>query len=168
MRRMRRILLVLLAAGLLAACGGNGGNGNGTSDSSDQAQSGDGDMSMPSASSPAAGAADRTIQVTADDQLRFEPASLSVKQGETVAFTVTNSGKLAHEYVLGDQAFQDRHHEEMAGQTMPMHDDADGIGLPVGATKTLTYTFEHPGTLYFACHVTGHYEAGMKGTITVT
>jgi hypothetical protein len=35
----------------------------------------------------------------------------------------------------------------MAGQTMPMADDADGIGLPAGATKTLTYTFNQAGTL---------------------
>jgi len=56
----------------------------------------------------------------------------------------------------------------MAGQTTPMHDDADGVSLPAGATKTLTYTFQHPGTLSYACHVAGHYEAGMKGTIIVT
>lgn len=51
--------------------------------------------------------------------------------------------------------------------TMPMGDDADGIGLPAGATKTLTYTFGQPGTLLYGCHVSGHYQAGMKGTITV-
>jgi hypothetical protein len=34
-------------------------------------------------------------------------------------------------------------------------------------TKTLTYTFSGPGPFGFACHVAGHFEAGMQGTITV-
>jgi uncharacterized cupredoxin-like copper-binding protein len=34
-------------------------------------------------------------------------------------------------------------------------------------TKSLTYTFDGPGAYAFACHVDGHYEAGMRGTITV-
>jgi uncharacterized cupredoxin-like copper-binding protein len=110
---------------------------------------------------------DRTVKLTATDQLRFLRARITVKAGQAVAFTVTNTGKLAHEFVIGDQAFQNRHDKEMAGMTMPMADDADGIGLPAGATKTLVYTFHQPGTLYFACHMPGHYKAGMKGMITV-
>jgi uncharacterized cupredoxin-like copper-binding protein len=155
---MRRILPMLAAAGLLAACGGNGGD--------DQASMDHGAMSsttQPTQSSPAS----RVIKLTVNDRLRFDPASLSVRSGETVALTVTNTGKMAHEFVIGDQAFQDRHEREMAGQTMPMGDDADGIGLPAGATKTLTYTFRQAGTLQYGCHVAGHYRAGMKGKVTV-
>jgi uncharacterized cupredoxin-like copper-binding protein len=122
---------------------------------------------MSQGAQPTAGAATRTIKLTANDRLRFQPASLSVRRGETAAFTVTNTGKVAHEFVIGDQAFQDRHEKEMAGKTMPMVDDADGIGLPAGATKSLTYTFRQAGTLWYACHVAGHYPAGMKGRITV-
>jgi len=159
---MRRILLALAAAALLAACGGDNGG--------DQAAETSMDMDngpMSSATQSPAGEATRTVKVTASDKLRFQPASLSVKQGETVAFTVTNTGKLVHEFVIGDQAFQDEHEMEMAGRTMPMGDDADGIGLPAGATKTLTYTFGQTGTLQFACHTAGHYKAGMKGMIMV-
>ncbi|MGH2349717.1 MAG: hypothetical protein ACRDFT_09665 [bacterium] len=42
--------------------------------------------------------------------------------------------------------------------------------LPPGATKTLEYTFTKPapaGQLEFACHVEGHYEAGMHEPIVV-
>jgi uncharacterized cupredoxin-like copper-binding protein len=35
------------------------------------------------------------------------------------------------------------------------------------ATRSLTYTFNGPGPFAFACHVPGHYEAGMAGTIAV-
>ena len=30
-----------------------------------------------------------------------------------------------------------------------------------------TFTFEEPGTYEFACHLPGHYQYGMKGTIEV-
>jgi uncharacterized cupredoxin-like copper-binding protein len=54
--------------------------------------------------------------------------------------------------------------QQMGG--MPMGDDADGVTVAPGQTKTLIYTFHEGGTLLFACHVSGHYRAGMKGTIT--
>lgn len=159
---MRRILLTLAAAALLAACGGD--NDNGQAQGATQTSMAHGAMS--STTRPA-GKATRTVKVSANDQLRFQPASVSVMQGETVAFTVTNTGKLPHEFVIGDQAFQAEHEKEMAGQEMPMADEANGIGLPAGVTKTLTYTFTQPGTLLFACHTAGHYQSGMEGTITV-
>ena len=34
-------------------------------------------------------------------------------------------------------------------------------------TKSVTYTFDGSGPYAFACHEPGHYEAGMKGTITI-
>jgi uncharacterized cupredoxin-like copper-binding protein len=160
---MRRILLALAAAALLAACGGD--NDNGQAQGASETTMDHGAMSSTTA---AAGQASRTVKVTANDQLRFQPTSVTVRQGETIAFTVTNTGKVAHEFVIGDQAFQDEHEKEMAGRTMPMGDDADGIGLPAGATKTLTYTFKQAGTLLYACHTAGHYQSGMKGTITVS
>lgn len=35
------------------------------------------------------------------------------------------------------------------------------------ATKSLSYTFDGLGPFAFACHAPGHFEAGMKGTITI-
>lgn len=95
---MRRTLLALAAAALLAACGGNGGSDQ----ASGATQTSMAHGAMSSTTQPPAAA--RTVRVTANDRLRFRPAALSVKAGETVAFTVTNSGKLAHEFVVGDQA----------------------------------------------------------------
>ena len=40
--------------------------------------------------------------------------------------------------------------------------------VPAGATVRLVMSFDQPGALEFACHVPGHYPAGMRGTITVT
>jgi uncharacterized cupredoxin-like copper-binding protein len=50
---------------------------------------------------------------------------------------------------------------------------ADRAGTPeieaIGMmeTKALTYTFDGSGPYAYACHVAGHYEAGMRGTIVV-
>jgi uncharacterized cupredoxin-like copper-binding protein len=43
--------------------------------------------------------------------------------------------------------------------------------LPPGAVITVDYTFTEPmtaGDLEFACHLSGHYAAGMKTPISVT
>jgi len=34
-------------------------------------------------------------------------------------------------------------------------------------TRSLAYTFDERGPYAFACHATGHFEAGMAGTITI-
>jgi len=47
------------------------------------------------------------------------------------------------------------------------NDTAYAVQIPAGQTATLVYTFSKPGTLIYGCHVSGHYAAGMRGTITV-
>jgi uncharacterized cupredoxin-like copper-binding protein len=42
-----------------------------------------------------------TIAVDMTDAMRFIPASITVKKGETIRFVVKNSGRLKHEMVLG-------------------------------------------------------------------
>ncbi len=106
------------------------------------------------------------------DQLRFQPSSLTVRAGETVEFSVHNSGTLDHEFVLGDQAMQDRHEQEMRGQSAPSgmqmgHENA--VDVPAGQTKTLRFRFPtSPGSSLYGCHVNGHYPAGMHGSIAIT
>jgi uncharacterized cupredoxin-like copper-binding protein len=72
----------------------------------------------------------------------------------THTFEVVNDGVAPHEFALG--AVGDHHSH--VGQTEWL----DG-----GATERLTVDLE-PGTYEVGCHVPGHYEAGMKTTITVT
>ena len=47
--------------------------------------------------------ATRTVQVDMADSMRFTPANISVKQGETVRFVIKNSGQVKHELVLGTE-----------------------------------------------------------------
>jgi uncharacterized cupredoxin-like copper-binding protein len=124
-------------------------------------------MAMPaSASIPLA---DRSIAIETTDALRFDPSAITVRQGETIAFTITNSGTVEHEFVIGDAAVQAEHEAEMASGEMDDMADGEGnaVSIPAGKTATLIYTFDEPGTLLYGCHVAGHYAAGMEGTITV-
>jgi plastocyanin len=47
------------------------------------------------------------------DTMRFRPAQLRVRQGETVRFVIANKGKLMHEMVLGTEAELREHAELM-------------------------------------------------------
>jgi uncharacterized cupredoxin-like copper-binding protein len=48
------------------------------------------------------------------------------------------------------------------------HDHANSVSVEPGQTQTLELTFARAGTLEVGCHVPGHWDAGMRGTITVT
>ena len=112
--------------------------------------------------------ADRTVKITALDTMRFVPATVRVRPGETVRFVVTNEGKLVHEFILGDRREQAEHEREMqrmGGMAMP--DEANGVTLQPGQTKTLIWTFGKAGVVEYACHQPGHYAAGMVGKILV-
>ena len=152
--RLYQLPLIAAIAVLLAAC--SGGSTSTTAPSAVTA-------------SPVAGSSATAVEVTVKltDALKMEPASISVKAGVPVRFVVTNSGAIDHEFFLGDEAAQAGHGNEMSG--MPgMSDDPAGIGLKAGETKTLEYTFAKAGSYLAGCHVSGHYEAGMMATITVT
>lgn len=108
--------------------------------------------------------ADREIEVTTSDALSFEPDSIPVKQGEVVTFVITNEGEAVHEFVLGDEAYQQAHEDDMHSGM----DHADNaVTIEPGKTKSLTWEFTDAGEILYGCHVPGHYEGGMVGTIEV-
>ena len=45
------------------------------------------------------------------------------------------------------------------------HDNA--LSLKAGETGSLSMTFADAGSLLIGCHEPGHYDAGMKATLTV-
>ena len=126
--------------------------------------------SAPGAPSPSAQAPGTatTLEVELTDALKIEPATFTVPANVPVTFVVTNAGAADHEFYLGDETAQAEHEEEMAAMGGMTHDEPEGIAVAPGETKELTYTFTEPGMTLAGCHVTGHYGAGMKATITVT
>jgi uncharacterized cupredoxin-like copper-binding protein len=49
------------------------------------------------------------------------------------------------------------------------HDsDLPGVTVEPGESKDLVYIFDAPGKVLIGCHEPGHYDDGMKATVTVT
>ena len=150
MTRSRTLLLA--AAGLLvvavAACG-----------STDDSSSGSGTA--------------RTVDIDTADNT-FEPDTIDVTEGETVRFVFTNSGKVAHDAFVGDQAAQDGHAMDMREAEGEDHDgghggdDSGAVTVEPGDTAELTNTFDETGSLEIGCHQPGHYDGGMKLALDVT
>jgi len=141
MFKIRKILAVLFVAGLLlTACGG-------------QQQA-------------------TEVQVTVKE-FGIESSITQFQTGVPYHFVVTNAGSVNHEIMI----------------MPPLTEDQTGMGMDMGAmdqmalamisaddltpgtTKSFDLTFKDAasnGTLEFACHTPGHYEANMKLPITVT
>ncbi|MDR6956564.1 putative cupredoxin-like copper-binding protein [Pseudomonas brassicacearum] len=135
--------------------------------------------------------ASRSIEVVMSD-MTFNPGALDIKAGETVRFVLINKGQLLHEFNLGNAAMHIEHQQEMlkmqqSGQMTPTamkpgmdhgamnhdqagmkHDDPNSVLVEPGKTAELTWTFTKATRLEFACNVPGHYQAGMKGDLTVS
>ena len=109
----------------------------------------------------------RTINVDMADNMRFAPADLSVKRGETVRFIVHNDGKLLHEMVLGTQKALTEHAALMKKFPEMEHADANIAHVKPGKRGEIVWQFTKGGEFQFACLQPGHFEAGMVGKLTV-
>jgi uncharacterized cupredoxin-like copper-binding protein len=109
----------------------------------------------------------RTIQVTMTDGMRFSPERIEVKQGETVRFVITNTGKLLHELVIGTQKELDAHAALMAKFPNMEHDEPYMAHVAQGKAGEIVWNFNRVGDFDFACLIAGHYQAGMVGKIKV-
>ncbi|KRH98549.1 plastocyanin/azurin family copper-binding protein [Curvibacter sp. PAE-UM] len=110
----------------------------------------------------------RTITIEMNDSMRYTPADVQVKQGETVRFVVKNVGKVKHELSLGTQQELMEHLEQMKKFPDMEHDEPSKVTLAPGKQGEIIWQFTKAGTVNFACLMPGHYEAGMKGAVKVS
>ena len=110
-----------------------------------------------------------TVLITLGD-FTIEASMTRFEAGRTYEFVITNDGTLNHEFRIIPPA-----ESGMAMHSDEMHSEAllvvEQDQLPPGETVTVEYTFpasEAGEPLEFACHTPGHYEAGMKQSITLT
>jgi len=109
----------------------------------------------------------RTIRVSMNDTMRFEPQDVTVRKGETVRFVVANKGAVLHEMVLGTaQALKD-HAELMKKHPGMEHDEPSMAHVKPGAAGEIVWQFTQAGEFQFACLIPGHFEAGMVGKVVV-
>jgi uncharacterized cupredoxin-like copper-binding protein len=110
----------------------------------------------------------RTVSVDMSDAMRFSPDSVAVEEGDTVRFVVRNAGRMLHEMVIGTPDELAKHAAMMARFPNMEHDEAYMVHVDPGKTGEIVWHFNRAGSFEFACLIAGHYEAGMRGTLTVT
>ena len=111
------------------------------------------------------------VDVTLTD-FTMESSVTTFEAGKTYRFTITNEGLVPHEFVIAEPLMEGEDHSEDMGMEM-MHEglviEVEEDELQPGATVTVDATFlDHvDGELEFACHLEGHYEAGMRSPISM-
>jgi len=115
---------------------------------------------------PAAESNPTTVTVTVDE-FSVTASESELHVGQTYRFVVTNNGALPHELMvlpetagIGEMDMEELHHVALG--VIPVDD------LAQGATREVEVTFTEPGSFELACALTGHYDAGMKLTVTAS
>ena len=110
----------------------------------------------------------RTIAISMSDAMRFTPNKITVKLGETVKLTVKNDGAMAHEFVIGTTQENEEHAAMMVKFPNMEHNEPYMLHVAPSKSGEIIWTFNKTGQFDFACLIAGHYQAGMRGTITVS
>jgi uncharacterized cupredoxin-like copper-binding protein len=137
---MKRLLVGLaVAAGVLAACGGEGSGTGGV----------------------------RTVVLDVHHSA-FSESTITVRRGEAVRFVIRNHDPIPHELIVGDQTVQDVHEAGTEAHHAPRPGEVSvAPGATAETTYTFTATTAASTPLLFGCHLPGHWAYGMKGTIRV-
>ncbi len=109
----------------------------------------------------------RTIEVKMGDDMRFVPARLQVRRGDTVRLRVANRGRVMHELVIGTADELERHAALMLKNPDMEHDAPYMAHVAPSKRGEIIWQFTKTGEFHFACLVPGHFEAGMRGIIVV-
>jgi uncharacterized cupredoxin-like copper-binding protein len=168
----RLITYALFSIAVVSACSalawtqlvGQAGDGHGHTHGDTTAQTQDAHVH----SSAGAQAPTRSVTVTLSDDMRFTPANWQATSGETVRIQLVNTGKVRHEFIIGTEAELQAHAEDMKKpNTSHNHHAGNAVSVAAGGKGELVWTFTDAGVLHIACFEPGHYDAGMRGTISV-
>lgn len=110
-----------------------------------------------------------TIDVTLKS-FSFDDSSYNVPAGETITITMKNDATIAHEWVIlrGGVTIDSENdlpatEEELLADFVYWEEEVDG-----GDTQTVTFVAPAAGEYQIVCAIEGHFDSGMKGTLTAT
>lgn len=131
------------------------------------------------AAAPAA-AGPRTIEITANDSMKYNLNSISLAVGEEVRLSLINIGSMpkqamAHNIVVLKPGTDTAGFATAAAAVPPEYIPEALVGQVIAHTKMLgpkqtdsiVVKFTEPGEYPFLCSFPAHYQVGMKGVITV-
>jgi uncharacterized cupredoxin-like copper-binding protein len=109
------------------------------------------------------GPGDVTIELHVEHSL-FDARDIRVYEGTRVRFVLDNGDPIGHELIVGGPEVHAKHE---AG-THELHGSIAGeVSVGPNAQAVTTFRFDDPGPVEYACHLPGHYQYGMHGTIDV-
>ena len=138
----------------------------------------------PDPAKPGAAAAKgvRTIEIVGTEDMKFSLATITAKPGEQLRIRLTSKGAMpkiamAHNFVLLSKGasvveFATAAMNARATDFVPADKKADVLAATglAGAGETVEVTFKVPaatGDYPYICSFPGHFQAGMRGTLTV-
>ena len=94
----------------------------------------------------------------------FNPSAITVPVGVPVTITLVNDDPIDHEWIIGDDAVQQKHRTgtELLHPVRPTEQV-----IPALSTRVTTITFDAPATWKYICHLPGHEAYGMVGVVNV-
>ncbi|MEY2517053.1 MAG: hypothetical protein QOJ89_4411 [bacterium] len=164
MRRMLLLAAPAVAGGLIAGCGFNrGAAAKPPIAAAAKAPATAAKAPATAANAPLA-AADGKITVTSTEYA-FAPAAITATAGK-LTITLDNKGTMVHELVVlkGDEAASAL--KVSGGRVSEKTAVGEVSETAAGAAKSSTITLK-PGHYIIVCNVPGHYQDGMRGTLTV-
>jgi uncharacterized cupredoxin-like copper-binding protein len=151
--------LVALAAVFLVACGDDNNSGDNASTATSTATTTTADQT-----------AGKSVEIKMGEYF-FDPKDVTVTAGK-VKITAPNTGKLLHELVLLKTNKDPGSFKASGGEVDEKALEDSGIEIPgeiadvdPGKTKSATIDLS-PGKYAMICNVSGHYKAGMYGSLT--
>lgn len=123
----------------------------------------------------------RTVELVGTEDMKFSQTTLTAKPGEQIRVRLTAKGAMpkvamAHNFVLLTKGAKELDFVQAAMNAratdfIPAGNKDVVAHTPLaGAGETVEVTFKvptAPGSYTFLCSFPGHYQAGMKGTLTV-
>ncbi len=180
------ILSIACATFMLAACGGSSNQNNASNNNAEESTSTEAPSNEAAGNDAATSESTNdnqeatTIDLTGNDQMKYNKTEFTVKAGQEITIHMKNIGKLpakamSHDVVVlkpGSDVKAFGMAATKAGELEKVSDDLKGeiIAktklLGPGESDEITVTFDEPGKYPFLCSFPGHY-ATMNGTITV-
>ncbi len=153
----------LVAALALSACGGGGGNEGGTTGGTTGGTASDG---------AAAGGTAITVAADPTGQLKFAQDTMTGPANQAIGVTFQNPAPLQHNWVLVQPGQEEAVATAGAANGGAVPEGTAGViaASPVlnqNAEETIQVPATPAGQYPYICTVPGHYQAGMKGTMTI-